>query len=214
MLLQGLLPVHRRFTGHCFNLGPIHHHSPQLDQPLLLQHRQQLCKQPVQGFLILHSKTRQGVIVDAPHSRQPLIHGMIIAAPRHLAGRTDPLAVGIHPHTNQQAGIQCVLPGRPFNGFDMAIETAQIQPPQQFPNGTGGMVLFQQVFGGNRAPFRLCPLDGLEPRKAGWFRPRRLTRGWLCSNFHLHQGQLRLRRCLSHGVFPSPMSRTSSVPSV
>src|SRR5713101_728913 len=87
------------------DLGAILHHLLQRDQSFLAQRRQHLREQFIQFLLLLHAEIRQRVIVHFLPSRQPLERRIVLTAPGYFSGRTNPLAIGVHPQTDQQLRI-------------------------------------------------------------------------------------------------------------
>ena len=102
------MPLNRSFSliipraRQCLDLRAVLHHLFQADQSFFAERRQHLREQPVQLFLFLHTKVRQRVIVTPP---APSATGTRDHT-RSAARRTDPLAVGVHPQTDQQLRIE------------------------------------------------------------------------------------------------------------
>src|ERR1700726_356226 len=128
------------------DLGAILHHLLQRDQSFLAQRRQHLREQFIEFLLLLHAEIRQRVIVHFLPSRQPLERRIVLTAPGHFSCRTNPLAIGVHPQANEQLRIERRPPAFFHATLDGLIKWAQVEAPNQCPNGSRRMVFADQVF--------------------------------------------------------------------
>src|SRR5271155_3994536 len=137
------------------NLRAVLHHLLQRDQPFLAQRCQHLRESFIEFLLLLHTEIRQRVVVHFLQSRQPLEGPIVLTAPGHFSCRTEPLAIGIHPHTDQQLRIN----RRPSTFFctalDGLIKGDQVQATYQCPNGSGRMVFADEFLHIHGSPAHL-----------------------------------------------------------
>src|ERR1700726_3776567 len=108
------------------DLGAILHHLLQRDQSFLAERRQHLREQFIEFLLPLHTEIRQRVIVHFLPSRQPLERRIVLTAPGHFSRRTNPLAIGVHPQTDQQLRINRRPPPFLCAALDDLIKGAQV----------------------------------------------------------------------------------------
>src|ERR1700692_1696207 len=140
--LLAITPTARLRLDH----GAILHHLLQRDQSFLAQRRQHLREQFIEFLLLLHTEIRQRVIVHFLPPRQPLERRIVRTPPGPFSRRTNPLAIGVHPQTDQQLRIN----RRPASflraALDGLIKGVQVSAPYQCPNSSRRMVFADQVF--------------------------------------------------------------------
>src|ERR1700693_45195 len=139
--LLAITPTARLRLDH----GAILHHLLQRDQSFLAQRRQHLREQFIEFLLLLHTEIRQRVIVHFLPSRQTLERQIVRTAPGHFSRRTNPLAIGVHPQTDQQLRIERRPPAFLRAALDGSIKRTQVQPPNQCPNGSRSMVFRDEL---------------------------------------------------------------------
>src|SRR5215831_2239166 len=145
------------------DLGPVVHHALQRDQSLVAEHPQDLDEHAIERLLVLNAKIRQRVIVDHLHPCQPLVGRMILAQPRDLAGRTDPVLIGIDPQTDQHLGVPHRSARLPFQRANLGIEGLPIQLAHQLPDRSHRMLLPHKLLDIDRAQQKLISFDGFAP---------------------------------------------------
>jgi len=116
-------------TRQRFDFRAILHHLFQRNQPFLAQRRQNLREQLVQFFLSLYAKIRQRVVVHFLQPRQPLERRIVLAPPPHFPRRSNPLAVGIYPQTDQKLRIERRTPALFRAALNRLVKRAQLQTP-------------------------------------------------------------------------------------
>src|SRR5712692_5869516 len=164
VLLDRAFALNAPGARRCPNLRAVLHHLVQRDQPFFAERRQHLREQLVQLLLLLHTEIRQRVVVHFLQSGQPLEGRVVLAAPRHFARRTDPLAVGVHPQTDQQLRIERRPPAFFCAALDPLVEPAQIHTPDQRPDRPRRMILADQSLYVHRTPAHLLPVHPSDQR--------------------------------------------------
>jgi hypothetical protein len=145
----------------------------QIHQPLPPQHCRQTRRQIIQPLLVQHAKIRQRVRVDLPAPGEPAQTRFSGRHAGQCAPRCDPDTVPIQPDTGQQPRGETRAARKTFARFDRLLPGAQVQLPNQLPQGTGAMAGGDRGFhvggsakstqkclgGAGRGPF-LSPVSG------------------------------------------------------
>jgi hypothetical protein len=95
----------------------------------------------------------------------PLAARLILALPRQFTRRTDPAAVGVQPQTDQQLRVGMLASGAAFHCGDLRMIQAQIQSPNQFPNGAHTVLVIYQLLHGVQK--QLSAINRYQSRNSG-----------------------------------------------
>ena len=128
-----------------FDFRAVQRHPLQRDQSLGAQHAQHLHEQIIQSCLVLRAETGQRPMADRFQTAQPLQPRLKPALPRYLARGTDPAAVGVQPHTDQQPRVRMLAPGVALDRSNLRVIQSQVQAAYQFPKRTRTVVLVDQL---------------------------------------------------------------------
>src|SRR5438270_573549 len=90
------------------------------------------------------SERAQTVIIYRLQAAQPLQSRLPITPLRQLSCAADSTAQPVHPDTNHEPRIKRWLSGMTFHRFHLFIKWAQLQPPYEFPNGSGYVLFWDE----------------------------------------------------------------------
>ena len=156
-----------RFGAHlghvrCLHLRNVMYHPIEGDQLLATQDPQQWCEQLIQRLLVLNAEVRQLVMIDDFAPCQPLVGGMVAAAPIHFPRRTDLFAVGLNPQTDQQVRIEGRTPRHPLHRAHVGGVARPVQLARQFSHRPRQVVGLHQLLHVRRPEHQLVPVHRLE----------------------------------------------------
>src|SRR6266852_6673957 len=103
-------------------------------------------------------------MADCFQTTQPLQTRFVLALPRYLARRTDAAAIGVQPQADQQARIRMLAPSMALHRSNLRMIESQVQPANQFPNGTRTVVLVDQVLNIDGTQQNLPAINRNQPR--------------------------------------------------
>src|SRR6266568_315246 len=164
VLLDSAFALNAPGTRRCPNLRPVLHYLFQRDQPFLTERRQHLREQFIQFVFLLHAEIRQRVVVHFVEACQPLESRIKLAPPRYFPRRANPLAVGVHPQTNQQLRIERRPPTFFRAALDALVEMTQIHTPDQRPDRPRWMLFTDQPLHINGPPAHLLAVHVADQR--------------------------------------------------
>ena len=107
-------------------------------------------------------------MTDSLQTAQPLAARLILALPRQFPRRTDSAAVGVQPQTDQQLRVGVLASRAAFHCGDLRMIQAQIQSPNQLPNGAHTVVLIYQLLHVHSAQKHLSAINRYQSRNCGF----------------------------------------------